>query len=124
MVATLKTDVIEKFDGSPVDLTGQSAAKAWSNLNTSSGFSVAGSFNVSSGVDKGTGKAQINFTSLMLNNAYSNQVTSIHGVSIGHEANESAFTRTAAAVSVWNKDYNGNYGGAYSVSSVVHGDLA
>lgn len=61
MVSKMRTDVIEKVDGSPVDLTGQSAAKAFCNCDDNA--TVNHSLNISSVVDKGTGLGKsFNFT--------------------------------------------------------------
>ena len=53
----------------PVTLTKQSAAKVWVQLNGIT-FAVAGSFNVSSADDNGTGDYDINYTNSMNNNTY------------------------------------------------------
>ena len=50
----------------PVTLTGQSAAKAWVDLNGSGTVAVRNSFNVASVTDNGTGRYQLN-----LSNAFS-----------------------------------------------------
>ncbi len=70
MVATLKTDVIEKSDGSPVDLTGQSATKAYAKINQHSPASVGETLNVSSITDYSSDHTEINFTNNFLNSDY------------------------------------------------------
>lgn len=64
MVAKIKTDVIEKADGSPVDLSGQSAAKVHANFNGSA-LTFRSSFNISSATDYATGSHAFNLTSVM-----------------------------------------------------------
>ena len=71
-MSTLKADTIVASDGtSPVTLTKQSAAKAWSNLNGTGTIALRDSFNVSSATDQGIGDYTINFTNSMNNNDYS-----------------------------------------------------
>jgi hypothetical protein len=55
MTGTLHANTIQKANGSPVELTGQSAAKAWSNLNGTGTIAERDSFNISGYVDNGTG---------------------------------------------------------------------
>lgn len=62
MTATIKADVIQTAAAGPVELTGQSAAKAWSNLNGTGTIAERDSFNVSSYTDNGTGDYTVNFT--------------------------------------------------------------
>ena len=50
----------------PVTLTGQSAAKAWSGVSTTSA-TAGDNFNISSLVDNGTGDTTHNFTNAMSN---------------------------------------------------------
>lgn len=56
MTATLHADTIQKASGDPVELTGQSAAKAWSNLNGTGTIAERDSFNISGYTDYGTGE--------------------------------------------------------------------
>jgi hypothetical protein len=70
MVATLKTDVIEKSDGSPVDLTGQVSIKSYVVLLAST-VATLDSLNISSIVDHGSGPAwTANFTNSFSNDVY------------------------------------------------------
>ena len=57
-------------EGSATTDVTQGLAKTWVQLNGSS-FAIAGSFNVSSADDNGTGDYDINYTSAMNNNQYS-----------------------------------------------------
>jgi hypothetical protein len=62
-MSELRTDTITASDGtSPVTLTKQSAAKAWSNHNMS-GTSARASFNIASYLDNATGDHSITVTS-------------------------------------------------------------
>lgn len=66
---TLRVDRVEKADGAPVDLTGQSAAKAYANYNGNTSL-VRDSFNISSVTDSGTGRPTFNLTSAMASSGY------------------------------------------------------
>lgn len=63
-MSTLKADTIVASDGSsPVTLTKQSAAKAYSSINQSGTLSVYDSFNKSSHTDRGSGSFYHHFSS-------------------------------------------------------------
>ncbi len=69
-MSELRADTITASDGtSPVTLTGQTAAKAWANINGST-FALRDSFNVGSATDNGTGDYTINLTNSMGNANY------------------------------------------------------
>ena len=68
MTSVLNVDTIaDKAGTGPVGLTKQSAAKAWSSLDSSGGSTTTqhGSFNISSVLDDGTGQYGFNFTNNM-----------------------------------------------------------
>lgn len=79
MTGTLHANTIQKANGSPVDLTGQSAAKAWSNLNGTSTIAERDSFNISGYVDNGTGDYTYTISSDMSDANYA------HFVDLGDE---------------------------------------
>ena len=65
-MSELRTDTITASDGtSPVTLTKQSAAKAWTRQDQRSALPTTSSFNFSSATDVGTGHVQISFGSNM-----------------------------------------------------------
>ena len=68
MANTLYVSTIEKVSGAPVDLTGQSAAKAWVNFNAST--AARDSLNISSMTDAGTGLPQMNFSASLASADY------------------------------------------------------
>ena len=72
-MSTLKADTIQSTGGGAATLTKQSAAKAWSSLDSSGGSTATqhGSFNVSSVLDDGTGQYGFNFTNNMNGATYS-----------------------------------------------------
>jgi len=65
-MSELRADTITASDGtSPVTLTKQSAAKAWTRQDQRSALTTTSSFNFSSATDVGTGHVQISFGSNM-----------------------------------------------------------
>lgn len=56
------TTISDLVGTGPVNLTGQSAAKAWSNLNGTGTIAANDDFNMSSYTDNGTGDYSINFS--------------------------------------------------------------
>ena len=64
------TTISDAAGTGPITLTGQSAAKSWSNFDGSS-FGVRDSFNHSSVTDNGTGNYTPNFNSAMNGSNYS-----------------------------------------------------
>ena len=71
MTSVLNVDSIAAKDGtSPVELTKQSAAKAWINFDGTT-TNIRGSFNVSSQTDVSSGRDQITFTNVMSDAGYS-----------------------------------------------------
>ena len=129
MTSVLNVDTIaDKAGTGPVGLTKQSAAKAWSSLDSSGGSTTTqhGSFNVSSVLDDGQGQYGFNFTNNMNGATYSsvgscndnssyNCVTNWTGV-------PSAYTSGRTGMGVLNIPAS-----AYADSDVcvvVNGDLA
>jgi hypothetical protein len=69
-MSTLKADTLVAADGtSPVTLTKQSAAKAWTNSGNSA--NPQDSFNIASGTDNGTGDYTYSLTNAFSNDDYS-----------------------------------------------------
>lgn len=85
MTSVLNVDSIAAKDGtSPVELTKQSAAKAWGKFST--GFtSVQDSLNISSLDDDGTGNGGINFSSNFNNASYSSSMNLVWGIGSGFQ---------------------------------------
>jgi|GEM_PF-5291605 len=126
MVSKIKTDVIEKSDGSPVDLTGQSAAKGWINLNGIGAVTVRDSLNVASLTDAGTGDYRVNLTNSMLNTNYDLQTSGSLSSSIltyFHGAVINAPYLSAGVLALGSRDYNSTQDG-FIVSASIEGDLA
>ena len=70
-MSTLKADTIQSTSGGAATLTKQSAAKAWTNINGSSGTPVAqDSFNNGSITDNAAGDYTLSFTSAFENANY------------------------------------------------------
>jgi len=69
-MSTFKVDTIVALDGtSPVSLTKQSAAKAFARFHMGN-LTLQNTFNVSSGVDNGTGNGSVNLTNAMSDSLY------------------------------------------------------
>jgi len=125
----LHVDRIEKPGGAPVELTGQSAAKAWANLNPLNSL-LRDSFNVSSFTDNGTGDQTFNLTNAMVNGNYS--------CSTGHQSQSYNFGYNAPSCWIYEyttlavptrTSYTADSGGAarydaLTVNISIHGDLA
>ena len=126
MTSVLNVDSIAAKDGtSPVELTKQSAAKAWAldeTLYSNSNF-VADSFNIASTSDEGTGDMHFNFT-----NSFSNTGFASVAGSGGYSANDTVNTKFADSTSskddVKMQDTSGPTYTDQSVTYVAHGDLA
>jgi len=66
MTSVLNVDSIAAKDGtSPVELTKQSAAKAWANFNSTGTLAIRASINIASIADNGTGDYTASFTNSM-----------------------------------------------------------
>jgi hypothetical protein len=74
------TTISDAAGTGPITLTGQSAAKAWCNLNGTT-FGLRDSFNISSASDEGTGEYKFNYSNNMGNGNYSVSFTA--GNSVG-----------------------------------------
>ena len=61
-MSTFKVDTLQSTTGGVTTLTGQSAAKAFSVINLSSGNAIRKSLNLASITDIGTGTVESNFT--------------------------------------------------------------
>jgi hypothetical protein len=76
MTSVLNVDSIAAKDGtSPVELTKQSAAKAWVNFDGTGTPATTYSFGVSSLDDNGTGNYDVNYTTAFSNNRYGAMIT-------------------------------------------------
>ena len=127
MTSVLNVDTIAAKDGtSPVALTKQSAAKAWSHLDFSAA-SVHDSFNQSSITDIATGQFSVDTTSALGNSDYSvvtsacnlaNSTTNTNRASAGTAVTSSQYYLNAMIISSHTAT------DAQSVSGAVHGDLA
>jgi len=93
-LSEIRTDTISAANGTgPVTLTGQSAAKAWANVNHSTPV-INQSFNVSSFSDLATGNGKITYSSAL---SSSNNVMDAGGKT-NNNNNESAANRTFVRV--------------------------
>ena len=119
MPSVLNVDTIADAAGTgPVALTKQSAAKAWA-FATSAAALTGESFNISSGVDNGTGDYTLSF---------SNNITSGNSVFSGTCGNSTAQTLSVASRTTSSYDaHTFNSSGTATDNTnmtLVHGDLA
>jgi len=126
MTSVLNVDSIAAKDGtSPVELTKQSAAKAWSKLNGTGTISLYDSFNISSVADNGTGDYTHTMTSAMSNANYSHTFTARTYFAVFRDG-QTATTTTYRIGHIYNDGGGGNFGysdGSY-ISANIIGDLA
>lgn len=122
---TLQTDIIQTPTGGPVELTGQSAAKAWANLNGTGVVALRDSFNVSSLVDNTTGDYTINFTSNFTSGNYSVGAIAARGATAGANITASGQTDgfNANSFDITCQQGGTIYDGEY-VTCNIHGGLA
>ena len=122
---TLNVDVIQTASGGPVELTGQSAAKA-TCLFDQVAANIDNSFNVSSVTDTATGKSEIHFTSSMVDNTFIVTSSNIGGGGDYYAtpvSGNSAHTASSFDVTNFNI-YGNNVKDTDALNLVVHGDLA
>jgi len=132
MTSVLNVDTIaDKAGTGPVELTKQSAAKAWANVNQVS-FAVSDSFNIASATDDGTGQISHNLTNAMSNALYAigstggfvdgtaNDWTPNVGIYRGNGmATGKYITQTTTALASTTAGYD-----VHHVQTTVSGDLA
>jgi hypothetical protein len=95
-MSTLRAATIADLAGTgPATLTGQTAAKAWANLNGTGTIAVRGSANVSSFTDNAAGDYTANYTAAMADANYVAHITT-------------AANRNASDQAVSNVATNGN----------------
>jgi len=133
MTSVLNVDSIAAKDGtSPVELTKQSAAKAWVNFNGSGTIATRGSLNVSGLVDNGTGDYTVSYSNSM-DAAYNYNLTNYIAQSGSAQAFNNringASNKLAGSVRV-NVGYVSSTVGsitaddAAEINQAIHGDLA
>jgi hypothetical protein len=125
MTGTLHANTIQKANGDPVDLTGQSAAKAWSNLNGTGTIAARADFNISSYTDDASGNYRHNISSAMSDANFSVPATGSSSDVIGAVAMSVTPRGLGASVYDCHCEYNnGSYLDFANVFSSVNGSLA
>ena len=118
MSSVLNVDTIaDKAGTGPVELTKQSAAKAW--VQTASGAAPSGSLNISGVVDNSTGNYTVSFSSAMANDDYSPTATRITpgaGRDVGFLSNATTNVVIYSSTTSSAEDA--------TCFSTIHGDLA
>jgi len=124
MTSVLNVDTIAAKDGtSPVTLTKQSAAKAWSNVDLDS-FSINGSFNVSTASDDGVGLYTASLVNNMSDINYASTTGSTMSTSFSAERAASG-QHTTGTCFLHNRNTSSNADSdADELSLVLTGDLA
>lgn len=134
MNGKLQVDKLEKPDGKPVELTGQSAAKAFGRINQTNN-SLAETLNVSSVTDVGTGTHAFNWTNVFAGATY-NAITEIGsdsgsagafgagGLNINYNATGGYNGIKVGSAPVMGLNYSGNYYDATVAQIQALGDLA
>ena len=127
-MSDIRANTISDTSGNgPINLTGQSAAKAWVYGTISGGSpTLVNSFNVTSISDGGLGTFKFNLTSSMNNANFAISVTNQYTSSQGTGAffdQEASSNRTASSFSSSHYQ-NGTSADPLLVNGILHGDLA
>ena len=119
------TTISDETGSGPIALTKQSAAKAWASVQTNTGSHVlAGSFNISSVVDLGTGYGTLNLSSSMSDVNYSAISAKQNGAN-NNAAQTFFYTgSTASQVRFAFFESGGSLADPYHYVGTVNGDLA
>jgi hypothetical protein len=115
------TTISDAAGTGPITLTGQSAAKAWANVNGTGTITINGSFNLSSILDNGVGDITNTFVNAMSNTSY----VQTHS---GGYVNDDGMARYSEATTSWRTYYyelstRNSKDGSVNASA-IHGDLA
>ena len=122
MTSVLNVDSIAAKDGtSPVELTKQSAAKAWVNFNGTGTIATRDSLNTSGLLDNGTGQYSFTLANAMSDTSYAAQVTPREGGYMGGFYHSSS---TASLVRVSSVTDSGSYADSNVMACSTLGDLA
>ena len=128
MTSVLNVDSIaDKAGTGPVELTKQSAAKAWCHWKQDGTQTIRDSFGISSLDDDGTGDSSLNYTSAMSDANYVNIMNGAHfigtaGGSIAYNTDNQT-TTGSNVIRCLRVDTQASYD-SQTTQSVVHGDLA
>ena len=105
----------------PATLTGQSAAKAWVNLNGTGTIAVRDSFNVASLTDNGTGNYTVTFSNAFGAADYASVASGNNALSLQYPFQASNSSASAFQIGA----YNGStFADMANVHGTIHGDLA
>jgi len=106
-MSTIKTETLSTPSNStvPVDTVVNGTAKAWVNFDGTGTVAIRRAFNVSSITDNATGNYTVNFTTAMVDDSYSvNVTTSSDAASIvtaGISGTNSVVTTTSVRIVSW-----------------------
>ena len=129
MTSVLNVDSIAAKNGtSPVELTKQSAAKAWIDHTQVTTSAIRDSFNISSITDAGTGLTYpIAFTNNMSSSSYAGVMYTSASTNTAYNSFNNAYTGglgTKITSSFGHASYTGSFIDAATNDEIIHGDLA
>ena len=124
-MSELRTNTLSNAAGTgPAVLTGQSAAKAWANLDGTGTIVLRDDFNVASVTDNGIGDYTFNYSKNMTSSSYVFGVTGANN-STYEVRHYNTLTRSASAAQVRCQNNSGSgFQDASYVGMSIHGDLA
>ena len=125
MTSVLNVDSIAAKDGtSPVELTKQSAAKAWINFDGTGTIAVRDSFSVSSIDDDGTGLYSYNLSNAMNNANYNcNSNAATTGIATSNRA-AASIPENTSSVLIGARNMSNAAVDCQNMHGNIHGDLA
>lgn len=131
-MSELKVDTLVASDGtSPVTLTKQEAAKAWSNINQTGTQAIRDSFNISSISDTGVGRTQITVTNSLSNNTYHANLTLRMQSTVSNDGSSGGIDTSDGTTSITTSQHQLSYRRADGTDtdtpyggSLILGDLA
>jgi len=124
----LHVDRVEKADGSPVELPGYDKVKPWVNMNGNNA-SVLASYGVSSTLDQGTGRYDINWSTMFASSDYAAVGSSSGGTAytctlmVG-DPESTGTPKTASMLNLSVRSDNGAKYDSGEISVLTRGDLA
>jgi len=125
MTSVLNVDSIAAKDGtSPVELTKQSAAKAWINFDGTGTIAVRDSFSVSSIDDDGTGLYSYNLSNATSNANYNcNSNAATTGIATSNRA-AASIPENTSSVLIGARNMSNAAVDCQNMHGNIHGDLA
>ena len=118
------TTISDLVGTGPVTLTGQSAAKSWSNFDGTGTIAARDDYNVSSYTDNGTGYYGINLSNSMHNDDYSRSGLCGENNNAGGNRNMGLRLPSTGSYNIYNGNGSWTAVDVEDVCNAIHGDLA